>query len=113
MLPTQHYMLAMPLFALGRADIAKDQYTEAALLLREALAVRSPLEPPSDPRVLEIKVALVDALEGTGQTVEARALRDDLQAPLRALHTPYATDLLARLALAAPPPAVRRHVSAR
>ena len=112
-LPKRHYLLAMPLFALARVEIAKHRYAEAEPLLREALAVRSPVEPPSDPRVMEIKVALVDALEGTGQTNEAHALREDLQARLRASHTPYATDLLARLAASAPPPSARRHVSAR
>jgi serine/threonine-protein kinase len=101
-LPAGHYLLAVPLFALARAELAARRYSAAEALLREALALRTPIEPPADPRVLEVKVALVDALEGQGRRDDARPLRRDLDAPLNALHTPYAGDLRDRLSIAAP-----------
>ena len=80
-------------------------------MLREALSLRSRIEPAADPRVLEVEVALVDALAGQGRATAARALRAEIERPLRASKSPYAVELRARLALAASPPAGR--VSAR
>jgi len=65
------------------------------------------IEPAGDPRVLEVKVALVDALEGQGRAAETRALREEIEGPLRASRSPYAADLRARLAEAALPPEVK------
>jgi serine/threonine-protein kinase len=99
-LPERHFLIAMPLFALARAELAERRATEAEPLLREALSLRAPLVPASDPRVLEIDVALVAALEGQGKAAEARALRADIAPKLRSVHTPYADELRARLASA-------------
>jgi hypothetical protein len=98
-LPSGHFLIAMPLFALARADLAERRPGDAEPLLREALSLREPIEPAADPRVLELKVALVDALEGQGHVPAARALRAELEAPLRASRSPYAADLRARLAI--------------
>jgi hypothetical protein len=110
-LPPGHFLIATPLFALARVELAERRPADAETLLREALVLRSPLEPATDPRVLEVKVALVDALEGQGRASAARALRAEIEAPLRASRTPYAADLRARLAVTLPAPAGR--VSAR
>ncbi|TLY51290.1 MAG: tetratricopeptide repeat protein [Gammaproteobacteria bacterium] len=71
---------------------------EAEPLLREALAVRCPPHPADDPRVLEVKVALVNALAAQGKSDEARMLTAEIKRPLKASTSPYAADLLARLA---------------
>ena len=70
---------------------------EAEQLLREALAVRSPPYPRDDLRTIEVKVALANALEAQRRGREARALRAEIEAPLRASRSPYAADLRARL----------------
>jgi serine/threonine-protein kinase len=112
-LPSGHFLIAAPLFALARADLAERRSADAEPLLREALSLRMPIEPAADPRVLEIKVALVDALEAEGRASAARAMRAEVEAPLRASRSPYAADLRARLALATSPPSVAGRVSAR
>ncbi|HET7925352.1 MAG TPA: tetratricopeptide repeat protein, partial [Rhodanobacteraceae bacterium] len=99
-LPSGHFLIATPLFALARAELAARRFAEAEPLLREALSLRA-IEPETDPRVLEVKVALVDALEGEGRASSAHALRAEIEAPLRASRTPYAAELRARLATAA------------
>jgi serine/threonine-protein kinase len=106
-LPAGHFLIATPLFALARAKLAEHRPADAEPLLHEALALRSPLEPAADPRVLEVKVALVDALEGQGRASAARALRTEIEVPLRASRSPYAADLRARLAVTSPAPAGR------
>ena len=110
-LPAGHFLIATPLFALARANLAERRAADAEPLLREALSLRSRIEPAADPRVLEVEVALVDALAGQGRATAARALRAEIERPLRASKSPYAVELRARLALAASPPAGR--VSAR
>ena len=96
-LPAQHYLLAMPLFALARGELAAHRYAEAETLLLEALALRTPLLPASDPRILEIKVALVAALEGQGRTADAHSLRPEVEKTLHALRTSYAEELRMRM----------------
>jgi len=96
-MPRGQRRLAYPLFALARAELAREHPAEAEPLLREALAVRSPPYPAYDPRVLEVKVALVDALTGLGRQAQAQALRAEIEPLLKASATPYAKDLLERL----------------
>jgi eukaryotic-like serine/threonine-protein kinase len=97
-LPPRNIGLSNPLFALARANLALERAADAEPLLREALSVRSPPLAPNDPRVLEIKVALVNALNALDRTDEAHALRLEIEPPLRAWASPYAADLRDRLA---------------
>ncbi|MGA8277888.1 MAG: tetratricopeptide repeat protein [Rhodanobacteraceae bacterium] len=90
--------LGTPLFALARAELALGQADRAEPLLREAIAVRSPPNPANDPRVLEIKVSLVNALDALGRSDEARALRNEIEPSLSASASPYAAILVHRLA---------------
>ncbi|MEO5559706.1 MAG: hypothetical protein ABIO49_07815, partial [Dokdonella sp.] len=87
------------LFALARAKLALGKSADAENLLREALQVRHPPHPDGDPRVLEVKVALVNALEALQRTREALVLRDEVEPLLRKATTPYAHDLRMRLGL--------------
>jgi serine/threonine-protein kinase len=87
----------VPLFALARANLALKRPEAAEPLLREALAVRTPGYPASDPRVLEVKVALVNALEMLGRVNEQRKLRAEIEPQLKASSSPYAADLRGRL----------------
>ena len=96
-LPAANYQLGTPLFALARADLALGRAAEAESLLREAAGVRSPPHPPSDPRVLEVQVALANALTLEGRSRDAEAIRSQVEPALRASTSPYAADLLARL----------------
>ncbi len=91
------YQLGIALFALARAKLTLGKSTDAESLLREALEVRHPPHPVADPRVLEVQVALVNALQALQRTREARALRAEIEPLLRKATTPYAHDLLARL----------------
>ena len=96
-LPEHNLQLGYPLLALGNAKLATGHADEAEPLLREALAVRSPPNPPGDPRVLEVEVPLYQAMMQNGRVDEARALRQRIEPLLRALDTAYAKALLARL----------------
>jgi serine/threonine-protein kinase len=87
-----------PLYSLARARLARERAGDAESLLREALRLRSPPFPASHPRVLEVEVALVRALELQGKRDEASALRDHIATPLAA-DLPYNADLRARLAI--------------
>jgi serine/threonine-protein kinase len=97
-LPAHNIGLANALFALARAELALEHAAVAEPLLREALAVRSPLA-SHDPRVLEVKVALARAIEARGIGVEAVALRAELEPLLAASGSLYADDLRKRLAV--------------
>ena len=92
-----HYQLGIALFALARTKLALEKTGEAERLLREALTVRTPPFPADDPRVLEVKVGLINALETLFRKDEARPLRDEIEPLLKASPSPYANDLLARL----------------
>ena len=96
--PTGNLKLGLPLFALARAELARGRAREAEPLLREALAARSPPYPDHDPRVLEVQIALVNALAKLGKLDEAHALSAAIEPLLRTWPSPYAADLRARLA---------------
>jgi len=92
------YHLGTPLFALARAALAVERASEAEPLLRQALALRSTVHPPDDPRILEIKVELVNALRAQKRQDEAAVLVREIDAPLKMSTTSYSADLRARLA---------------
>lgn len=95
--PQKHYVLGVPLYSLARARLALDLPQDAEALLREALAVRSPPHPAFDPRVLEVKVAMVQALTNLGKRDEANSLRRDIEPKLHELDTRYGADLRSQL----------------
>ncbi len=92
-----HPQLGAPLYALGRVLLFQGDAAAAEPILREALAVRSPPCPATDPRVLEVKVALAAALRAQGRLEEARAIGDEVRPLLLASASPYARELEARL----------------
>ena len=112
-LPPGHFMLGLPLFALARVELAQHQDADAEKVLREAIAVRSTLQPPNDPRMLELNVALVSALEAQHRRSEAVSLRRDVETALRASHSPYAADLRGRLESSAKAELAERDTAAR
>jgi serine/threonine-protein kinase len=95
--PPGHSQLGASLYALGRAHLALGDAAAAEPMLREALTVRSPPYPPADPRVLEVKVALVAALREQHRTQDADVIAGELRPLLRASTSPYARDLEGRL----------------
>jgi tetratricopeptide (TPR) repeat protein len=97
-LAKDHYQLASPLFALARARLAADKPAEAESLLREVLSVRSALCPAGDVRILEVKVALANALAAQSRNEDATRLAGEITPQLRASKSPYAKDLGERLA---------------
>jgi eukaryotic-like serine/threonine-protein kinase len=97
-IPAGSLKLGQPLFALARVRLARGQPGEAEPLLREALSVRQAVEPPGDPRMLEVQVALINALAAQGRASEARTLLLEVEPALKASRSPYAADLLGRLA---------------
>ena len=102
--------LGTPLYALARAELKRDHADIAEPLLREALAARSPPNPSGDPRVVEIEVSLVNALDALGRTSEASDLRNRIDPLLATSSSPYAAILRRQLAS---PHAGRAAVSAR
>jgi len=90
--------LGAPLFALARAELALENAAAAEALAREALAVRSRLLPPHDPRVLEVQVTLINALAAQQRKAEADSLRAEIEQPLKKLASPYANTLRERMA---------------
>jgi len=92
------YLLGIPLFAMARAALAMERAGEAEPLLRQALALRSSVHAHNDPRILEVKVALVNALTAQQKTVEAKSLAAEIGPLLRSSTRPYLADLRARLA---------------
>ncbi|HVV97357.1 MAG TPA: serine/threonine-protein kinase [Rhodanobacteraceae bacterium] len=95
--PKDHALIAIPLFALARAELAQGRAAEAEAALRDALALRRSL-PPGDPRRLEAEVALVQALAMQGRGEEAASERTALDGPLASSTLPYAITLRKRLA---------------
>jgi eukaryotic-like serine/threonine-protein kinase len=91
------YHLGIPLFALARAALALERASEAEPLLRKALALRSTVHPADDPRILEVKVTLIETLRVLRQTEEAGALTAEVVPVLKASATAYSADLLKRL----------------
>lgn len=97
LLPKGNYKLGASLFALARAKLALRKGSEAEALLREALAVRSPPFPAGDPRVLDVKVTLIRALEIQDKAAEAAPLRDSVTPLLAASDSPYLAGLRRRI----------------
>ena len=95
---TANLRLGSPLFAMARIKLAQGRPGEAEQLLREALAVRSPPHPAGDPRVLELQVALINALSASGKQDQARQLMATVDPLLAKMASPYAADLRGRLA---------------
>ena len=96
-LPPRHFLLGGPLFALARAELALGNAQDAETLLQEAQQVRQPTHAADDPRMLEVHVARIAALGALRRDREAAALRADVEPRLRAMRSPYAADLRARL----------------
>ena len=96
-LPAAHPLLGAPLFALARAELAEGRGADAEPLLREARSVRKDL-PRDNLRMLEIDVALADALAREGRADEASAERAAAAGPLAVSASPYAAMLRERLA---------------
>jgi serine/threonine-protein kinase len=94
--PADDFRHGFALYALARTRLALAQPAEAEPLLRQALKLRHPPFPATHPRVLEVEVALVQALEAQGKRDEARALRGEIT-PLLAAALPYNQTLRARL----------------
>jgi hypothetical protein len=65
---------------------------------REALALRGTVHTPGDPHMLEVDVALVNALTTQGKAEEANALTARIAPLLNASTSPNAEELRARLA---------------
>jgi len=97
-LPAGNFRLGTALFSLARVKLAIADATAAESLLREALTVRSSVHPANDPRILEVKVALVNALTAQQKTAEAQNLAAEIAPLLRSPTYPYLADLRARLA---------------
>ncbi len=92
-----HFQLANAVLALARARLAAGDADAAEPLLKDALRLRSAVQPATDPRVLEVEVERVIVLAALGRAAEADELRTRIDAPLRALGTPRATVLQRRL----------------
>jgi len=93
------YHLGIPLFALARAALALERASDAEPLLRQALALRSTVHPADDPRILEVKVALIEALAALRKTNEAATLTAQVVPVLQASATPHSADLRKRLGI--------------
>ncbi len=102
LLVSGHLRLSLALLPLARAELALDHPGQALPLFQEALDVRRSSSSPTDLRNLEIKVGLINALEATGETADARAIRQEIEPVLVAMPHPYAADLRKRLASNAP-----------
>ena len=92
-------LLIEPLVAAARAESEQASALHAEGLWREALAIGRAALPDEDPRILEAQVGLINALSLQDKKDEAVALQAKVEPLLLALHTPYAADLRARLAL--------------
>ena len=96
-IPPGHYLVGTPLYSLARVELALGHPERAEPLLLESLKLRQSNHPNDDPRVLEVQVALIAALHATQRDEEATKLRVEVEPQLRALRSPYAADLRARL----------------
>jgi tetratricopeptide (TPR) repeat protein len=97
LLPAGNPRLGASLFALGRVRIAQERPLEAEALLREALEVRRVNYPAHDLRILEIRVALVDAFDTLGKYKDATDLRQEIEPLLVRSPSAYARTLRSRL----------------
>lgn len=76
----------------ARVALARRHFAEAEGMLRAAYAVRRGLA-PGDPRMAEVQVALIRALEMQGKDEEAKPLRAQVEPVLAASRSPYFADL--------------------
>ncbi len=95
--PQAYYRLGVPLLALARAELALERAHEAEPLLREALAVRSPLYAADDPRLLEVEVELVETLGINGKHDEADVLKAHIEPLIKGSSSAYLQDLQIRM----------------
>src|SRR5262249_31343422 len=91
------YRLSLPLFAMARVELARENPAAAESLLREALTLRAQVHPPADPRMLEVGVTLAKALAAPGQAGEARAGAERIESRLGGATSPCLDELRARL----------------
>ena len=96
-----HFLLGTPLLAQARAQRMLGESAAALPLLEQALALRGNVHPPADPRILEIEVERVLALDDLGREADAAALRARIAPLVRALPTVLASELAARVAAVA------------
>ncbi|MCX7513912.1 serine/threonine-protein kinase [Frateuria sp. STR12] len=95
-LPQDNWQIAPALFTLGRSELALGHGGEAETALRRALGLRDTRLPATDPRMLEVRVALVRALDMQHRSAQARSLRAAIEPLLSA--SPQANLLRRRLA---------------
>lgn len=95
--PVDDFRRGFALYALARAQLAATKPGDAEALLREALKLRQPPFPVTHPRILEVEVALVQALAGQGKAAEAQAARARIEPLLLQSSHPYCAELRARL----------------
>lgn len=85
-------------YAAARVQLARRQPAKAEPPLRAAVRARAEHHRnPSDPRMLEVEVALVRALEMQGKRAEAAPLRAKIEPLLVNSNSPYLADLRGRL----------------
>lgn len=92
-----NYGLGVSLYAFGRAAMAVEHDEEAEPALREALSLRSRVYSATDPRLLEVQVALAGALRARHETDEARLLTAQIAPMLEASKSAYAAELREQL----------------
>ena len=95
--PADDFRRGFALYSLARAQLAAAKPVDAEPLLREALKLRQPPFPNSHPRVLEVEVALAQALSAQGKPAEAVAMRTRIEPLLQEASAPYAAELRTRL----------------
>ena len=95
--PADDFRNAFALYAGARVASARGHADQAEPLLREALRLRSPPHPATHPRVLEVEVALQQALASRGDRAAARTLRSGIEPRLQGAN-PYLATLRSRLA---------------
>lgn len=96
-LPPGNWQLAGTLYAAARAELATGHAAEAESNTRGALDLRRAHLPGDDPRVLEVQVALIRALEMQGEEKEAASLRVKVEPLLAKSDSPYLVELRRRL----------------
>ncbi|HET9818006.1 MAG TPA: serine/threonine-protein kinase [Rhodanobacteraceae bacterium] len=96
-LPPDNWQRAPLWLARGRVELAMAQPAAAEAALRRALALCGPLHPGHDPRVLEVKVALIRALAMQGKVADAASLRAEVEPALSASSSSYLAALRERL----------------
>lgn len=88
--------LSISEYASARVALACDKPAEAEPLLLAAYAARKTLA-PNDPRMAEVRVALIRALEMQGKRNQAKSIRARVEPMLAASQSPYFADLRRQL----------------